>query len=375
MKGFNKWYLIILFGAILLAPMLNDIFHVTTFKRADESRDFHDSLSISISKLDQFPKDCEAYLNDNFAFRTPMIEYNAAIKYHLLHVSPNPERLILGKNGRLFVAESELYIYEGRFLFNEKQLDGMVSNWKKRMAYFEQRNIVPYLVVGPTALEVYSEDLPSTIQKRSQETILGQMSGRFEKEFPDLFIDLRPVLKQKKAHNLYFKLDPHWNNRAGIAVTEEVLKRLKKEHFPALDLSYLSRYTWTIDYVKTGHLRKLLPQNNIKEAIPIATIQDGAEAADKFGFEMPANFLYPDYFELHFVNKKSPNKYKLLIIRDSFGDAVFPFLKDGFAETLVIWDNWEYRLNENIIETYKPDVVIYITYDRMLERYIEPKVK
>lgn len=263
-------------------------------------------------------------------------------------------------------------MYEGKLQFSKKQLVGMVSEWKKRMTFFKERNIVPYLVVGPTALEVYPEDLPSTIQKRFNETRIDQMSRRFE-QFPHVFVDLRPVLNQKKEHNLYLKLDPHWNNRAGMIVTEELMNRLKKEHFSSLDLSYLKRYNWRTDYVQTGHLRKLLPKNNYKEAIPMATTQDAAEVADKFGFEMPANFPYPDLFEFHFVNKKSPNKYKLLIIRDSFGDAVFPFLKDGFAETLVIWDDWEYRLNENIIEAYQPDIVIYITYDKMLERYIERK--
>lgn len=373
MKGSNKWYLIILFGALLLAPMLNDIFHFTTFKRTDESRDFRDSLSISLSKLDKFPGDCEAYLNDNFAFRTPMIECNAYVKYHFLHVSPKPDRLILGKNGRLFSSERERYMYEGIFLFRKEQLDGMVSEWKKRMAFFKKRNIVPYLVVGPTAHEVYPEDLPLTIQKRFKETRIDQVSQQFEKYFPGVFVDLRPVFNRKKQHNLYLKLDPHWNNRAGMAVTEELMNRLKKEHFLSLDLSYLQQYVWRTDYVKTGHLRKLLPKNNFKEAVPMATIQDAAQAADKFGFEIPANFPYPDLFEFHFVHKNSPNKYKLLIIRDSFGDAVFPFLKDGFAETLIIWDNWEYRLNEHIIDAYQPDVVIYVTYDKMLEEYIERK--
>lgn len=374
MNTFNRGFLLILFGALIITPFLNDRFHFITFERNSEHRTFHDSLSININKLDNFPEDCEAYLSDNFSFRTPMIEWNKSVKLNFFRVSPNPENLIIGKNGRYFIAGEERMIYEGERQLTAAQLDSFEAEWRKRKAFFNQHQAVAYLVVAPSALEAYSEDLPFNVVKRYPDSRINQLRKRFQQHLPGLLVDLKPVLEKEKNHNLYFKLDNHWNKRAGFAVTQELMKRLKHDRFPELNTEYLGQYKWTTNYVKIGHLASFLPRNSIAEAIPEPHYNEEADLVEKFGFPSPPEFMYPEQFEFHFVHRKPKNKLKLLIIRDSFGDAVFPFLKEGFAETLVIFDSWKYGLNKEIITAYKPDVVIYITYETHVLNYIR-KVK
>lgn len=370
MKGFNRGFLLIVFGILIIVPFLNDRFHFVTFKRLDENRTFHDSLSIDINKLDKFPRGCEDYLADNFSFRTPMIAWSKWMKLYFFHVSPNKERLIVGKNGRYFIAGEEQKIYEGQRQLTTAQLDSFEAEWRRRKAFFRQHNVIPYLVIGPSALEVYPEDLPINIVAMSSESRIDQLRKRFQKHLPGICVDLVPVFEKNKQNNLYFKLDNHWNKHAGFVVTEELLRRLKRDHFPELDLSYLQHYRWTTDYVRIGHLSTFLPRNSETEAIPVPHHNDLADLAEPFGFPVTPDFMYPDQFEFHFVHRKPKNKLRLLIIRDSFGDAVFPFLKEGFAETLVIFDSWKYGLNEEIVTTFKPDVVVYITYETHLLNYI-----
>jgi hypothetical protein len=373
MKGFNRGFLLIVFGVLICAPFLNDRFHFFRFKRLDENRTFHDSLSININKLDHFPKACENYLSDNFSFRTPMIEWNKSVNLNFFRVSPNPEHLIIGKNGRYFIAGEERAVYEGDRQLTPAQLDSFEAEWLHRKAFFQQHNVVPYLIIAPSALEVYPEDLPFNIVKRYEDSRIDQLRKRFQKRLPGILVDLKPVFEKSKQHNLYRKLDNHWNMRAGFAATEELLNRLKRDHFPVLSTSYLGRYKWTTDYVKNGYLGSFLPKNSTVEAIPVPDYQDQAELAENFGFPPPSDFMYPDQFEFHYVHSKPKNKLKLLIIRDSFGDAVFSFLKEGFAETLVIFDSWQYGLNKEIVAAYKPDVVIYITYEAHLMNQIRKK--
>jgi len=369
-KEFNRGFLLIVFGVMIIAPFLNDRFHFITFKRHDENRTFQDSLTININKLDKFPKECETYLSDNFSFRTSMIEWNKFVKLNFFHVSPDPEHLIIGENGRYFIAGEERAIYEGDRQLTPVQLDSFEAEWLRRKVFFKQHNVIPYLIIAPSALEAYPEDLPFNIVKRYPDSRIDQLRKRFQRRLPGLWVDLKPVLEKGKRHNLYFKLDNHWNKRAGFVVTEALMNRLKHSHFPELNTRYLRRYKWTTDYVKIGHLASFLPNNSAAEAIPIAHYHEQAELVEKMGFPPPPEFMYPEQFELHFVHRNPKNKLKLLIIRDSFGDAVFPFLKEGFAETLVIFDSWKYGLNQEIVTAFKPDVVIYITYETHMLNYI-----
>ena len=62
---------------------------------------------------------------------------------------------------------------------------------------------------------------------------------------------------------------------------------------------------------------------------------------------------------------------RILFIRDSFGDLLIPFLKEPFSESVFIFDGWNYGLNKKIIETVKPDIVIFLGLETHLEHYIE----
>ncbi|MDE6750095.1 MAG: hypothetical protein K2K21_13685 [Lachnospiraceae bacterium] len=64
----------------------------------------------------------------------------------------------------------------------------------------------------------------------------------------------------------------------------------------------------------------------------------------------------------HFVNLNSENDIKVLIITDSFGKAVCPYLMMGFSEIYYIRD-WDVsEITPDFIESYDPDVVILLYY-------------
>ena len=62
---------------------------------------------------------------------------------------------------------------------------------------------------------------------------------------------------------------------------------------------------------------------------------------------------------------------KILVIRDSFGDQLIPFLKEPFSESVFIFDGWDYGLNKEIIETVKPDIVIFLGLETHIENFID----
>tara|TARA_Y100000385_G_scaffold291322_1_gene368588 strand:- start:3206 stop:3364 length:159 start_codon:yes stop_codon:yes gene_type:complete len=49
---------------------------------------------------------------------------------------------------------------------------------------------------------------------------------------------------------------------------------------------------------------------------------------------------------------------------------MMPFLREYFEESVFIFDAWQYKLNGDIIDRIKPDVVVYLTLDSNLEAVI-----
>ena len=50
---------------------------------------------------------------------------------------------------------------------------------------------------------------------------------------------------------------------------------------------------------------------------------------------------------------------------------MFPFLAENFSVTEKIFDKWEYKLNESIVENEKPDVFLMIVLESNLRNIIK----
>ncbi|MBI3240182.1 MAG: PIG-L family deacetylase, partial [Flavobacteriia bacterium] len=334
-----------------------------------------DLLTFDVRQLDKFPKASEEYLADNFSFRTPFINWSKQIKFRLFKVSPNPDHLIIGRNGRYFIADDEKRIYEGDLNFTPEQLAIFEQEWLRRKHYFDSLGIPVYVLPGPSALEIYPEDLPFSIQRKYTFNRIDQLEGKFRKRLPKLLVNPVPTLVDGKKHgNMYYILDNHWTEKAGYYVSKMLLKRMKHEHFPQLDLTFLDRYTWSKIPRNFGHFVALIGVSGLEEVTEIRSgYIDQAEDAPDFAFTYTSEGVSVEDQQLHFVNKQAKNKLKILVIRDSFGGALVPFIKETFAESVFIFDSWNYRLNKSILASYKPDVVLYVTYDPSLHNQINPE--
>ena len=95
-----------------------------------------------------------------------------------------------------------------------------------------------------------------------------------------------------------------------------------------------------------------------------------AKEFKKYGFPPTKGFPYPWTYEKRYVNKEDTSGLRILVIRDSFGHQIIPFLKESFSESVFIFDAWQYKLNEQIIEVVKPDIVVFLTVETHLEKFI-----
>jgi alginate O-acetyltransferase complex protein AlgJ len=368
LKIILKYQLPLLFLGVLFLPMLNDALGWTSFERKDENRTFKDSLAIDLNRLDKFPNDAEAYINDNFSFRTPLLNLMSRLKFYGFKVSPKPSQTILGKDGYMFLAGKDIDQYSGRLDFTADQLEEFNELWLQRNMYFKSKGMKAYVLICPSKHAILDHKLPGFVSRPTKKTRLEQFTSALATTSPNLVIDPSEALREERdKQKVYYKMDNHWNFKAGKIAAELLLQKISND-FPRLT-SQLS-VSWADTVLKKGiHYNTLgIEELSERDVVPMLK-NSSAKRVEMFGFQCPDHFPYCWEYE-HRFKSQNKNGIRALIIRDSFGEQLIPFLAEAFEESLFIFDAWQYGLNEHIIERFQPTIIIYITAESLLENQL-----
>lgn len=342
------------------------------FKRENENRNFQDTLTFDFSKLDKFPEQFDTYFNDNFSFRSPLLKAIHKIKFNVFQIPTDRDDLIFGKEGWYFSGGLEKRIFEGRENFSNEELQQFSNLWKERLVYLNAKNIKTYWLICPIKHQIYEDKLPESILKKFNESRTTKLTQFLITETPDLkIINPEHYFKSKRQSEiLYFKNDNHWNDKAGYEVTK-LLFTAFQEDFPDIPSTIIDNYTWKETTKNDGIHKAALGISDLNEKVPVIDKRtEYALPVKKYGFVAPTDFPYAWKYEMRFQNKEK-GRYRILVIRDSFGDAIQPFLKEAFEESVFIFDNWKYKMDKEIIEQVKPDIILYISLESHLNNFLQ----
>ena len=357
---------------MLILPTLNSTFSLLEFERKDENRAFRDSVEFNISNLDKFPPEFEEFYNDNFSFRRPLLDAYHYFKFNYYHISPHPDKTIIGLNDWYYNAGKEVEIFEGKLHFSKMDLNKFKNEWGKRLEYFNSLDIKSYWLICPFKHHIYPEYLPLNVSQHNELKRLDQLKDYLDESFPGLIIDPTPeLLAVKDSEILYYKLDNHWNMKAGYIASKLLLSKIQAD-FSNVQIPDIQSYQWQDSIIQGGiHYRVLgLEDNYDKQLYPIIENEKAVESI-KYGFPPPKYFAYPWEYERRYINGVDSLGLTILVIRDSFGAQLIPFIKESFRESVFIFDAWQYDINETIIEAVNPDIVVYISLETHLESFIE----
>ena len=299
--------------------------------------------------IDILPK-FESYFNDNFGFRSYLIRYNNILKTIFLHSTPVPQ-VMIGKEGWLYydtdrfrdsvqryVNGTTFLDYRGLNPFTEDELNNILKNIEWTNDTLSRLGIKYILAVAPNKNTIYPEYLPEYINTSLNGTRLDQLLSYSENFSRIKILDLRNQLNNaKRNYPSYYKTDSHWNSYGAYIGYYEIMNELSKKNKEMEPLK-LSDFIINIDTIHGMDLARML--------------------------------AIPEYFtdeEILFVKKTSAQTDKLgklVFIHDSFGDNMIPFLSTKFDR--VINFGHQYDLNKVIDE--KPDVVVHLIAERLLEQ-------
>ncbi|MND78045.1 hypothetical protein D3C81_295510 [compost metagenome] len=296
---------------------------------------------------------------------------------HAIGISISPEKVVLGKNGWMFLGDSfekTLTIKRDGIRVRDISTIGKIDeNSKEWRKWYSSHGVSSYYVlVGPDKSTIYPENLPNwaVFSKDS-------IPQEFTRRSPEIFVYPRKELLEMKASTdvpLYYMTDTHWNVLGAWISFDALAKRLALDHpeitTPASpdpkavksrpriggDLSTFQRIR---PYVKDTELE--LADSSIRK-MPVS----------QFDFKSMKLVYSGDNIQVNAPEKpllvrseRALNHKRVLWLRDSFGSAMSPFMAATFTETLQLHHQWSNpKVIAELVEAYKPDLVIVTIVER-----------
>jgi len=355
--------LIVFFLILLITPTIISVFGIEGKELNTENRNKTNFPNIkTLKNPKQYVSILKDYYNDNFGLRQSLSNYYINFKSNRLNESPLPNKVIIGKNGFYFLGNSFSNVVNeslGFNLFTKKELTVIKNTVLDRKKWLNDKGMKFYLAVTPNKHSVYRTNLPFNFSPK--ETRKQQIITHLSKDNTINFIDLGEQFIHKKGnHLLYRKLDSHWNNIGAFYGYQTLIDAVKKDF--SIEKKQLSEYKISTN-LQGGDLKKML-NLSIKDTLPILN---------------PLNNYRIDTLNIpkFYKNKRIQNvvrfkneskKYKVLLFRDSYTNAMIPYINQSFGTCIYVWSH---RFDKEIILKEKPDIVIMEYVERYLEQIKE----
>lgn len=357
---------------MLAYPMFDWIAGISEKGKNNQVADKNPMPELNISHLDRFPKAYEKYFNSHLYLTAELSRLYGLLKVECFNISPKPNDVILGKSGWLFLAGKYLENYSGTNLFTKKELAYISSIIQKRSQKAAQNGRTYYLVIIPDKHVIYSEFMPDDLPKaalRNSDLLIDALKT-------DTTVHIIDLHKTMLAHKheqfpLYYNIDNHWNHYGAYFAYKAVIDELKKRYSTGepIPLDCFRLDTSKILYGGEAEMLNIgeLYTNDRIELTPIRTIvKDGV----KKNYKIPKDFMYKSDYEI--VKEKNIETLPTAVIfRDSFVDFMMPFLPEHFKKCVFIFDNWQYKYIDNIVNTEDPDIVMTFVFESNLRQISE----
>lgn len=255
------------------------------------------------------------YIADHFAFRQQLVTANAALQTKLLATSP-AEDVIYGRDGWLYYAKT-LDDYQNRAALTDEEARQIAQTVKEMQDFCEERGARLLFTIAPNKNSLYLENMPArylqTDSPGNYELIVPCLS-EYGVRYADLFTFL-----SAQDEVLYLKTDSHWSNRGAALAHDFLMETLGLPHMSYRDAPY------TTEETHRGDLYGMLyPKGTALEE----------QQTYQYAFSHVREPRSAEDILIETTASGAPNG-RLLFCRDSFGNALYPFLAGDFAEATV----------------------------------------
>ncbi|WCN36848.1 DHHW family protein [Aneurinibacillus uraniidurans] len=263
-------------------------------------------------------------------------------------------------------------------------------------------------VVKPNDTQIYYASLPYPVLNL-QELYPSYLRFRAPAENKKYFlselnkddihvIDLAPRFAQipaKERETMYFHTDHHWNIKGAFTAYQMIIEDLNKagvlhQSPPLTDNDIIKTQVPPGKFVGSWNRQlNMLIDDKVdrpwiykpKAGFPFNQVRVVAMNGKTYtklddvygaGASTPpyqySTVYTNDHDLMEFENKQANNKLRVLIFKDSYANAMLPFVASHFYQTQVLdlrYKGDQFNL-ENYLKSYKPDVVLFLFHDSNL---------
>lgn len=334
----------------------------------------------------EFSSGFDSYVNDNIGFRSELLSICDGIQSCLGFTPKLVGRVISTKSdiGTEETLETSMMLLNGRIMemFSkkpdvEKTYAKTLNNMREEVPY----DIDMYSLLVPTQLE-FAEPIYRNAQDSQMECISDindNLSGNIVTV--DVYGALREKeLKQNEDDELYFKTDHHWTMDGAYCGYKAFMEKTGDEAIPQNKFERKSGgeffgtlYLKAKSYMHGAEKDKLFYYDvevmgdfDIKMR---AEHEDGTseiygENSTIFNHEKEGYlfFLGGDHPVMEITNKLKQDGKTLIIIKDSYANALVPWLVNNYKKVVLIDPRSFDGSLKNEIERYEPDEIAVINY-------------
>lgn len=326
----------------------------------------------------KFSREFEEYLSDNIGFRSKFMKLSSKIN-DLKGVSTNLGKIVyvnkdLGAGGE--TAEKNRLLVQGNrimevYSFDEQKGKRYADAVNKYAEAFSGKAEV-YSMLIPTQIEfagkIYAKTSHS--QRDAIDKIYGGMTDSVKK------VDVYNLMKENSKDYIYFRTDHHWTQRGAYLGYKAFVERTGEN---AVELSALKQnradgffgflYNQANDTSIAGNPDYIEwfegKENYIVHA---TTMEDGKlveykskiyvapEGAPKYSVFMGGDHSFAE------VNTNVKNGKTVLVVKDSYANALIPLLTNNYETVLAVDPRSYYGKVEEIVEKYDVDQILIMNY-------------
>lgn len=287
----------------------------------------------------------ENWFQKSFAYRSEVVSAFSTLRERVF--ATGNDQVTVGRDGFLFFNES-LDNYTGEDRMTDAEISAAADSLASMAEYAAQHGAEFLFVCAPSKAEIYPEMLPARFEAAGEsecDRLFAALSQRGVR-----YADLRPALAAAKEETLiYHRRDSHWNGRGAAAAFGGITSAL------GVSAPDFGEFTRSSDFA--GDLDRLLYPGEVR--------YDDDETQDMTGrYAFMSAYSTPMDMT---ISSRSAGEGALLIFRDSFANALIPYLASTFGEVRFERTN-PYRLE--LLNSFRADTVIVEIASRNLRDLI-----
>lgn len=360
MNKFQKYATVGVFLALIFVPSIVWAFCGSEIgDDKSENRKLAEMPEFDVNKIEEFPKQFEAFYGDHTPFRAAFRNAWTRVNYVLFSDSAS-NRVIVGKRDNdnakqawLFYDEkdvSPVVGVQGLYSYSEKQKERAVNTLMANATQMAKEGRELYFFVAPNKENIYREYLPETVEifdeKSHNEKLIDLLAENYEK----VIYPKNEIIDAKKYGRLYSRQDTHWN-KLGAFYGFKVLMREIEPGFNNFEheVELTKPHTSYEDLAKfLGMTDYFLDDNPIVKYLEDMPVKIEVKENSPRELEVSVN-------ENPLIDKT------IMIVGDSYRIGMKPYLQKVYKRVITMVREDSAR---SLIDKYNPDVVILEAVER-----------